>query len=69
MVKGRCVGGGQILHATPVVGLDSTSVEQVESGIVPNVTAVCPQCGKISMIGELCGTLRLWQVLRPWLGD
>jgi hypothetical protein len=49
------------------------SVKQIESqGIVPSLTAVCPECGKMTAIlcdnrAPLVHFIALWQRLGPYL--
>jgi hypothetical protein len=56
-------GGADALH---------TTIADLESRIVPCVTAVCPKCEHVSVLSDgsteslLC-TLYMWQRLREWI--
>ncbi len=49
-----------------------TAVESIEKRIIPCVTAVCPDCDRVSIISDgstesmLC-SIFLWQRLREWI--
>ena len=45
-----------------------SSVEALEAhGIVPSLTALCPGCGRVSMLGEPGHALAMWLRLKPFL--
>ena len=49
-----------------------TTLSDLESRIVPCVTAVCPQCEKVSVVSDgstesVLGTIFLWQKTREWI--
>ena len=47
-------------------------VESIEERIIPCVTAVCPECDRVSLISDgstesmLC-TIFMWRSLREWI--
>ena len=49
-----------------------TMVESLEERIIPCVTAVCPECDRVSLISDgstesmLC-SIYMWQRLREWI--
>ena len=52
-------------------GLPAT-IADLESRIVPCVTAVCPRCENVSVLSDgstesLLGTVYLWQRMREWI--
>ena len=48
------------------------TLEDVESRIVPCVTAICPRCERVSILSDgttrsMLGTLRTWTLFREWI--
>lgn len=49
-------------------------VETMELRIIPCATAVCPQCGKVTVLSggttpSVVNTIVMWKHLRPWIDD
>jgi hypothetical protein len=49
-----------------------TTIADLETRIVPCVTAVCPKCEHVSVLSDgtmesLLGTVYMWQRLREWI--
>ena len=49
-------------------------VETMEHTIIPCATAVCPQCGKVSLLSagntpSVVNTIVMWKHLRRWIDD
>jgi hypothetical protein len=47
-------------------------VEALEERIIPCVTAVCPECDRVSLISDgstesMLGSIYMWQRLREWI--
>ena len=50
------------------------TLDSLEQRLIPCVTAVCPQCGKVTVLSggttpSVVNTIVMWKHLRPWIDD
>jgi hypothetical protein len=65
---------GATSYASTLVGNGSllTTVESIEARIIPCVTAVCPACGRVSLLSNgtpasCVRTVAMWRRLAEWV--
>lgn len=65
---------GQDTYASVLVGDGDllTKIESIEQRIIPCVTAICPECGMVSLLSNgthasCLRTVAMWKLLAGWL--
>jgi hypothetical protein len=69
------IGAGETTYASALMGDDGKlmdTIESMETRIIPCVTAVCPKCGRVSILSDgtiasCVRTVAMWRRLAEWL--